>query len=68
LVDQFNDHQQRVSPLSSPQIGDEEARAIISALKKAPEETELGGLDAASLRLLLRLMAAESDASPSNNS
>jgi hypothetical protein len=57
LVAQYNDWHQQMSPLSSPQIGDEEAAAWIEELKKAPEETDLGGLDAASMRLLLKRMA-----------
>jgi hypothetical protein len=73
LVEQYNDWHAQLSPLSSPQIDEAEADKIIDALKKAPEETQLGGFDAASLRLLLtrsvqRTDKTTVDPSPSNNS
>jgi len=69
LVEQYNDWHAQLSPLSSPQIDEEEADKIIDALKKAPKETPLGGFDAASLRLLLTRFALTLDTdSPSNSS
>jgi hypothetical protein len=62
-IRKYDDWQKQISPLSSPEITEADAKQIVEDLKKEPEAVPLGSYGAASLRLLIKhLVAQESEA------